>query len=105
MLKFISTNYDVDERIYIEKEGDEIVNSNRLLCVAHNSRGFDCWVVLNSLIEDITDLKNMNTARGSIPSSFRCGVKIVNSWEAPQYVKFTSTKSQIKGSLEKIDRE
>ena len=40
-----------------------------------------------------------------ISLSFRCGVKIVNTCEVPQYVKFTCTKSHIKGSLEKIGRE
>ena len=100
-LKYISKNYEGDERTYIDKDGDEIVSSYRLLLVAHNSSGFDSWVVLNSLIKGITDLKFMKTARGSISLSFRCGVKIVNTCEVPQYVKFTCSKSHIKGSLEK----
>ena len=57
MPKYISKNYEGDERTYIEKDGDEINSSYRLLLVAHNSSGFDSWVVLNSLIKDITDLK------------------------------------------------
>ena len=105
MLKYISENYDGDERTYIDKDGDEIISSYRLLLVAHNSSGFDSWVVLNSLVKDITDLKIIKTARGLISLSFRCGVKIVNTVEVPQYVKFTCTKSHIKGSLEKIGRE
>ena len=40
-----------------------------------------------------------------ISLSFRCVVKIVNTVEVPQYVKFTCSKSHIKGSLEKIGRE
>ena len=40
-----------------------------------------------------------------ISLSFRCGFKIVNTVEVPQYVKFTCSKSHIKGSLEKIGRE
>ena len=40
-----------------------------------------------------------------ISLSFRCGVKIVNTSEVPQYVKFTCSKSHIKTSLEKIGRE
>ena len=40
-----------------------------------------------------------------ISLSFRCGVKIVITCEVPQYVKFTCTKSHIKGSSEKIGRE
>ena len=40
-----------------------------------------------------------------ISSSFRYGVKIVNTVEVPQYVKFICSKSHIKGSLEKIGRE
>ena len=39
-----------------------------------------------------------------ISISFRCGLKIIITVEVPQYVKFTGTKSQIKGSLEKIGR-
>ena len=105
MLKYISEKHEGDERTYIDKDGDEIVSSYRLLLVAHNSSRFDSWVVLNSLIKEITDLNFIKTARGLISLSFRCGVKIVNTVEVPQYVKFTCSKSHIKGSLEKIGRE
>ena len=105
MLKYISENYKGDERTCIDKNGDEIVSSYRFLLVAHNSRGFGSWVVLNSLIKEITDLKIIITARGLKSLSFRCGVKIANTCEVPQYVKFTCTKSHIKGSLEKIGKE
>ena len=105
MLKYISENYKGDERTYIDKDGDEIVSSYRLLLVAHSSSGFDSWVVLNSLVKEITDLKIIRTARGLISLSFRCGFKIVNTVEVPQYVKFTCSKSHIKGSLEKIGKE
>ena len=105
MLKYISENYDGYERTYIDRDGDEIVSSYRLLLVAHNSSGFDCWVLLNSLVRDITELKIIKTARGLISLSFRCGFKVVNTVEVPQYVKFTCSKSHIKGSLEKIGRE
>ena len=105
MLKYISENYDGDERTFIDKDGDEIISSYRLLLVAHNSSGFDSWVVLNSLVKEITDLKIIKTARGLISLSFRCGVKIVNTCEVPQYVKFTCSKSHIKGSLNKIGKE
>ena len=104
-LKYISENYDGDERTYIDKDGDEIVSSYRLSLVAHKSSGFDSWVVLNSLVKELTDLKIIKTARGLISLSFRCGVKIVNTCEIPQYVKFSCSKSHIKGSLEKIGRE
>ena len=96
MLKYISKNYEGDEKTYIDRDGDEIVSSYRLLLVAHNSSGFDSWVVLNSLVKDITELKIIKTARGLISLSFRCGFKIVNTCEVPQYVKFTCTKSNIK---------
>ena len=105
MLKYISENYKGYERTYIDRDGDEIVSSFRLLLVAHKSFGFDSWVVVNSLIKEITDLKIIKTARRLISLSFRCGVKIVKTCEAPQYVKFTCSKSHIKGSLEKIGRE
>ena len=105
MLKYISENYEGDERTYIDKDGDEIVSSYRLLFVAHNSSGFDGWVVLNSLVKEITELKIIKTSRGLISLSFRCGVKIINTCEVPQYVKFTCSKSHMKGSLEKIGKE
>ena len=105
MLKHFSENYEGDERTYIDKDGNEIISSYKLLLVAHNSSGFDSWVVLNSLIKDITDLKIIKTARGLISLSFRCGFEVVNTCEVPQYVKFTCSKSHIKGSLEKIGRE
>ena len=71
------------------KDGDKIVSSYRLLLVAHNSSGFDSWVVLNSSVKEITELKIIKTARGLISLSFRCGVKLVNNVEIPQNVKFT----------------
>ena len=105
MPNYISKNDEGDERTYIDRDGDEIISSYRLLLVAHNSSGFDSWVVLNSLVKEITDLKIIKTARGLMSLSFRCGVKIVNTVEVPQYVKFTCTKSHIKGSLNKIGKE
>ena len=47
MPKYISKNYDGDGRTFINKDGDDIVSSYRLLLVAHNDSGFDIWVVLN----------------------------------------------------------
>ena len=86
MLKYISENYDGDERTYFDKDGDEIDSSYRLLLVSHNSNGFDSWVVLNSSVKEMTELKIIKTARGLISLSFRCGVKIVNTVEVPQYI-------------------
>ena len=105
LLKCFSENYGSDERTFIDKDGDEIVSSYRLLLVAHNSSGFGSWVVLKSLVNEITELKIIKTARGLISLSFRCGVKIVDSVAVPKYVKFACLKSQIKDSLEKIGRE
>ena len=68
--------------------------------VAHFPSGFDSWVVLNSLVKEITELKSIKSARGLISKSLRCAAKIVNTVEVPQYVIFTCTKSHIKGSLE-----
>ena len=84
MLKYISENNEGDERTYIDKDGDEIVSSYRLILVAHNSSGFDSWVVLNSLVKEITDLKIIKTARRLISLSFKCGFKLVNTVEVPQ---------------------
>ena len=104
VLKIFSENYEGDERSYIEKDGDEIVRSQGLLLVAHNSNEFDSWVVLNSLVKEKTELKIIETARGLIWLLFWCGVKIVNTCEVPQYFKFSCTKSQLEGSLEKIGK-
>ena len=73
--------------------------------VPHDASGFDSWVALNSLVKEITEIKNIKTAKGLISVSFRCGVKKGNTVEVPQYAKFTCTKSHIEGSLEKICRE
>ena len=102
MLNFISEYYEVDERTYNDKDADETVSSYRFFLLAHNASEFDSWVVLNSLVKEITDLKIIKTGRGLISLSFRCGVKVV---EVPQYIKYTCTKSHLKGSLEKIGRE
>ena len=100
MLLYISENYEGGERTYIDYDEDEIVSSFRNLLVAHDDSGFDSWVVLNSLVKEITELKILKTAKGLISLSFRCGVKIFKTAQVPQYVKFTCTKSHIKCSLE-----
>ena len=105
LLENISQNFEGDERTYIDKEGDGIFNSYRILLLAHNASGFDSWVTLNSLDNKMTDFKIIRTARGLISLSFRCGVKIVNSLEVHQIVKITCTRSHISGSLDKIGRE
>ena len=64
-------------------------SSYRPPLVAHNSSCFDSWIVLNSLVEVIIEIKNIKTARGLISLSFRCGVTIVNTVKVPQNVEFT----------------
>ena len=64
MFEKISENYEGDEKTLIDKDGDEIVSSCRLLLVAHNSTGLDSWVVLYYLFKKITHLKIKKTARG-----------------------------------------
>ena len=98
MHKYFSENYEGDERNYIDKNGDEIGSLYRNLLLAHNSSGLHSWVVLNSLVKELTESKSVKTGGGLIPLSSRCGVKIVKTVEVPQYVKFTCTKSHIKGS-------
>ena len=105
MLKFSSENYDGDERTYIDKDGDEVVSSYKLLLRALNSSGFDSWVVLTTLVKEITVIKTLRNTRRLITLSVRCGVKTVNTVEVPQYVKFICSKTQKKGSLEKIGGE
>ena len=70
VLKYISQCYEGDERTYIDKDGDEIVSSYRLSLVAHDSSGFDSWVVLNSLAKEKTELKNIKNARALFSLSF-----------------------------------
>ena len=105
MLKYISENYYGDERTYIDKDGDEIVSSYRLLLVSHISSAFDISVVLNSLVKEISELNIIKTARGLVSLSFRCRVKLVKTVEVPKYVKITCSKSHIKGSFGKIGKE
>ena len=105
MPKYISENYKGEERTCFDKDGDELVSSYGLLLVAHNASGFDSWVVLNSLVKEITSLEIVKTARGLISLSIRCGFKIGNSVEVPQYVKFACLTPHMKGSLDKIGRE
>ena len=105
MLKYNSANYGADEGTYFDKDGGELVCSYKLLLVAHNASTFDSWVALNSLVEEITELKIIRTANGLISLSFPCGVKIVNTVEVPQYAKVTNTKSHLKSSLEKNGRK
>ena len=104
MIKNNSKNNESDERTYADKEGDEIFSSYRLSLLAYNSSGFDSWVVLKRLDQEIKDLKFIGIARGLTWLSFRCGVKKVNSVELPQCVNFTCTQSHVCGSLEKIGR-
>ena len=96
MLKYISENYEGDERTYTDKFEDDIASSYRLLLVAHKSTSIDSWVVLNSLVEEITELKFLKPAKALISSSFRCGVKIIYMVEVPQCVKFTCKKSHMR---------
>ena len=100
--KYFSEIYEEGERTYIDKDGDELVSSYRLSLVAHNSSGFDSWLVLNSLVKEITELKTIKTARGLISLPIRCAFETVSTVEVPQYVKFTCTKSHINLSLEKL---
>ena len=59
-LKYIPENYEEDEKTYIDKDGDELFSSFRLFLVAHNASGFDSWIVLNSLVKEIIELKIKN---------------------------------------------
>ena len=105
MLRYISENNKGDERTHIDKDGDKIVSSYRLLLVALNCSGFDSWVVLNCLVKEILELTIIKIAKGLISLSFRCGVEIIITCKVTQYVKYTCTKSHIKGSSEKIRRK
>ena len=51
----VSEKYEGDGRTYIDKKGDEMVSSNRILLLAHIASGFDSWVGFNSLEKEITD--------------------------------------------------
>ena len=66
MLKCTSENYKRDKRTCIDKDGDEIVSSYRHLLIAQNASAFDSWVVLNSLVKELTECKTIKTAGGFI---------------------------------------
>ena len=74
MLKFLSENYEGDERTYFHRNGDEMFSSYRLLLVAHNASGFDSGVVLKSLVEELTELNIIKSATGLI--FYRFGVEL-----------------------------
>ena len=95
MLNCISENYEEDERIYIDKHGDKKLSSHRILILAQNSSVFDIWVVLHSLVKEVIELGIIKSDRELISLSFRCGFKITNTVEVPQYGKFTCKKSHI----------
>ena len=61
MLKYISKNYEGDQKTYFDKDGVEIVSSYRRLLVANNSSCLDRWIVPNSLAKEITELKIIKT--------------------------------------------
>ena len=82
ILKHISEKCEGDESTY--KDGDEIVSSYRPLLVADNASGFDSWVVSNTLVKEITELKSEKTARVPISLPLRCSVKLINTVEVPQ---------------------
>ena len=63
MPKLISEIYEGKEKIYTNKDADEIGSWYRLLLVGHNASGFLGRVVLYSLFRKITDLKIIKTAR------------------------------------------
>ena len=105
MLKYISENYEGDARIYIDKDGDEVVSSYKISLLAHNSSSFGSWAILNSFDKEITDLKKIEPARGLMSLSICCGVKIVNIVEVPECVKFTCTRLHLSGFLDKIGGE
>ena len=59
----ISKNSKGDEKSYLDKEGDEIVTSCKILFLSHNDIDFDSWLVLNLLENEIRDFKFIRTAR------------------------------------------
>ena len=96
MLKYIPENYEGDERTFIDEDGDEVDKSYRILILAHNSSGFDSWVVLNYLVKEMTELKIIKTARGLLSLSFFFGFEIVKTVEVPHYKKINMYKISYK---------
>ena len=83
MPKYITEKNEGDEKTYIDKDGDEIISSYKHSLVVHFASGFDSWVLQNSWVKEITELKNVETARELFSLSFRCGVEIVITVEVP----------------------
>ena len=57
MLKHFSEIYEGGEGTYIDEVAVEMVCSCRLFLIAHIAIGVDSWVVLNSLVREITEIK------------------------------------------------
>ena len=74
VLKYSSENYERDESIYIDKDRAELFSSDRFLLVAHNASGFDSWVLWNSLVKEITELKIIKKL---LDACYRCHSGVV----------------------------
>ena len=102
MVEYINKNYTGDKIIHRNKSGVNIVKSYRTTLVAHNSSGFDSYIILNNLLKNTAlSSKIIKTDRGIIKLQFNSG-KINNT---PQYIKIVCSRSHISGSLAVIGRE
>ena len=102
MIEIINKNYLGDKIIHKNKSGDKVVNSYKVTLVAHNSSGFDSYIILNNLlIKKALSSKIVKTDRGIIKLQFNSGK--IN--QTPQYIKIICSKSHISGSLSDIGKE
>ena len=102
MIEYINKNYTGDKIIHRNKSGANIVKSNKITLVAHNSSGFDSYIILNNLLKNTAlSSKIVKTDRGIIKLQFNAG----NINKTPQYIKIVCRKSHISGSLADIGKE
>ena len=102
MIEYINKNYLGDKVIQKDKSGANIVKSYKITLIAHNSSGFDSYIILNNLLKNTAlSSKIVKTDRGIIKLQFNSGK--IN--QTPQYIKIVCSKSHISGSLSEIGKE
>ena len=104
MIKYLKQNYKGEKIIHEDKSGARTVQFRLLKnhLSAHNSSGFDSFIVLNNLDnKNIPSLKIVKTDWGLKELSFRSE----NTGTKPHFIKTTCSNTHISGSLVEIWRE
>ena len=64
--KIFSENNEGVEKNFFDEDGAEVIGSYSLSYAEHYDSVYDIWVVLNSLVKEMTNLKIIKTALGLI---------------------------------------